>query len=274
MDIVLVDRHGFQTPRAWGGRCTSRYIAHSLVSDPTRVGWTCIAMDGYVHTRFRPHARGVDLLPLRRGFVHLEFQTPRAWGGHMSTQFLVMAWDFRPHARGVDRYLHATQPCPLGFQTPRAWGGLIRLDNSSTQENFRPHARGVDWSSSKTVGRFEFQTPRAWGGPRADGTAVRCDGFQTPRAWGGPRDATNWQSSSISDPTRVGWTLCGGVFESLVHFRPHARGVDMGSTRHRQKTLISDPTRVGWTLDLVVRFVKNILHIVDFGQLREYLTQP
>ena len=37
---------------------------------------------------------------------------------------------------------------------------------------------------------------------------------------------------------------------------------------------VSDPTRVGWTLDLVVRFVKNILHIVDFGQLREYLTQP
>jgi hypothetical protein len=24
----------------------------------------------------------------------------------------------------------------------------------------------------------------------------------------------------------------------------------------------------------VVRLVKNILHIVDFGQLREYLTQP
>ena len=80
--FLVVDRTGFQTPRAGGG------LGGGRLQHRPRYG-------------FRPHARGVDFFVLEDQNSYA-FQTPRAWGGRLghgdSHSFRV----FRPHARGVD----------------------------------------------------------------------------------------------------------------------------------------------------------------------------
>ena len=60
----------------------------------------------------------------------------------------------------------------------------------------------------------------------------------------------------ISDPTRVGWTTCPSYGGIVIHFRPHARGVDCVWKHCNGHGLFSDPTRVGWTLRGGIR-IKN-----------------
>jgi hypothetical protein len=97
--------------------------------------------------------------------------------------------------------------------------------------------------------------------------------FQTPRAWGGAKGkAAVANCSSISDPTRVGWSSTGLrlaatratlTFQTprawggdYLHyqwmlsrtFRPHARGVEQDLRVWKSKASVSDPTRVGWSL--------------------------
>jgi hypothetical protein len=110
--FLVVDRTGFQTPRAWGGLGGGRlqhrprygFRPHArgvdtmdrvlfeayAISDPTRVGWTIEALSPFGVDDFRPHARGVD-------------ETER-WHAQAAAYF-------RPHARGVDIHLPLTACC-------------------------------------------------------------------------------------------------------------------------------------------------------------------